>query len=81
MDPRNCGYCDNCAVGDYDNCTNKEPKTTTNMKLPSVTEQALRLADELDTGEFPEDMEPQYVAWVIKELLDEVYRLNKYKSK
>lgn len=37
-----------------------------------ITEQAEKLADELDSGEFPEDLEPQYVAWLLRQLLQQV---------
>lgn len=35
----------------------------------TIHEKARYLADDLDFGEWPEDLEPQEVAWLLRELL------------
>lgn len=39
------------------------------VQRPNLTQKAEALAAELDSGDFPEDLEPQEVAWLLRELV------------
>lgn len=37
----------------------------------TIQENALRVAAALDSGNFPEELEPQYIAWLLRQLAKE----------
>ncbi len=50
------------------------------MRVRQTPQQkAERLAGELDSGDWPEDAEPQEVAWLLRELLKLIFTLQEPK--
>lgn len=40
--------------------------------MKTLEQKALSLAAELSDGEFPEDVEPQYVSWLLRSLVNKL---------